>query len=129
MEILFSKYSQKSSFENSGASAAATYAVMEYMGKEGYTKLALEAMEKTKVLKEGLLKIGYELVVEPELNIIAFNHPNIDTNSLAELLEEKNWSVSVSSYPKAIRIILMNHVTLDNINDFLNDLKIIANSV
>ena len=113
----------------SGASAAATYAVMEYMGKEGYTKLALEAMEKTKVLKEGLLKIGYELVVEPELNIIAFNHPNIDTNSLAELLEEKNWSVSVSSYPKAIRIILMNHVTLDNINDFLNDLKIIANSV
>ncbi|WP_295723314.1 tyrosine decarboxylase MfnA [uncultured Methanobrevibacter sp.] len=111
-----------------GASAAATYAVMEYMGREGYTKFALEAMEKTNTLKEGLLKMGYEIVTEPELNIIAFTHPNIDVNHLAYLLEEKNWRVSISAYPKAIRIVIMRHVTLDNIKEFLADLKCIADN-
>ncbi len=113
----------------SGASAAATYAVMEYIGKEGYTKLALDAMEKTSILKEGLLKMGYEIVIEPELNIIAFTHPDIDVDYLADLLEERNWRVSIASYPKAIRIIVMRHITLDSIKDLLADLKVIADSV
>lgn len=113
----------------SGASAAATYAVMEYIGREGYTKLALEAIEKTNTLKEELLKMGYEIVTEPELNIIAFTHPDIDVDYLAYLLEEKNWGVSISAYPKAIRIIVMRHVTLDNIKEFLDDLKFIADNL
>lgn len=113
----------------SGASAAATYAVMEYIGREGYTKLALEAMEKTNTLKEEILKMGYEIVTEPELNIIAFTHPDIDVDYLAYLLEEKNWGVSISAYPKAIRIIVMRHVTLDNIKEFLDDLKFIADNL
>ncbi len=113
----------------SGASAAATYAVMEYMGREGYTKLALEAMEKTNTLKEGLLKMGYEIVTEPQLNVIAFTHPDMDVDYLASLLEEKNWRVSISDYPKAIRIIVMRHVTLDNIKEFLSDLKFIADNL
>ena len=73
-----------------GASAVATYAIMKYFGKQGYCKLAEELMENTKLLYDGLNELGYEVVCKPELNIVAFNHPDMDTNLLAEKLEEKN---------------------------------------
>ena len=106
-----------------GASSAATYAIMKYFGKEGYTKLAKESMENTLFLKEGLEDLGYDVVCEPELNIVAFNHPNMDTNELAEKLEKVGWKVSVAKCPKSIRVVLMNHIKLNHLKELLEDLK------
>lgn len=106
-----------------GASSAATYAIMKYFGREGYCKLAGNLMDNTKFLKEGLEKIGYGIVCEPELNIVAFNHPNMDTNVLAEKLEKLNWKVSVAKCPVAIRIVLMNHIKKSHLKELLEDLK------
>ncbi|MGI6447721.1 MAG: tyrosine decarboxylase MfnA [Methanobrevibacter boviskoreani] len=113
----------------SGASSAATLAVMESLGREGYRKLALDVMDKTMMLKEGLEDIGYDVVVEPQLNIVAFYHKDIDTDYLADLLEQRGWRVSTSSYPKAIRVIVMKHISRDNIRDLLVDLKAISYNI
>lgn len=93
-----------------GASSAATYAIMKYFGKNGYSKLAQEVMENTLFLKEGLESIGYDIICEPELNILAFNHPDIEAHEFAEKLENLGWKVSVAKCPIAIRIVLMNHI-------------------
>lgn len=106
-----------------GASSAATYAIMKYFGKEGYLKLAQGMMNNTHFLAENLKKIGYEIICEPELNIVAFNHPNMDTNELALKLEELGWKVSVSKCPIAIRIVLMNHIKKSHLEELLEDLK------
>ena len=108
-----------------GASAAATYAIMRYFGREGYSKIACEMMDNTLFLYENLKKIGYEVVCKPQLNIIAFNHPTLDTNAFSEKLESLGWKVSVSKCPVAIRIVLMNHIKKNHINDFLKDLKML----
>ena len=106
-----------------GASSAATYAVMKYFGKEGYSKLANEMMGNTKFLKEGLEELGYDLVCEPELNIVAFNHPDVETNVVAQKLEDLGWKVSVAKCPVAIRIVLMNHIKKNHLKKLLEDLK------
>ncbi|MBR3139857.1 MAG: tyrosine decarboxylase MfnA [Methanobrevibacter sp.] len=106
-----------------GASSAATYAVMKYFGKEGYSKLAKEVMDNTKFFKEGLDELGYEVVCEPELNIVAFNHPNMETDVLARKLEKLGWKISVAKCPVAIRVVLMNHIKLSHIKELLEDLK------
>lgn len=106
-----------------GASSAATYAVMKYFGKEGYAELAEKAMKNTVFLKENLIKIGYEIICEPELNIVAFNHPDMDTNVLAQKLEEKGWKISVAKCPVAIRVVLMNHINRNHLKELLEDLK------
>ena len=41
-----------------GASSAATYAIMKYFGKEGYTKIAQNLMENTKFLSQKLKELG-----------------------------------------------------------------------
>ncbi len=106
-----------------GASSAATYAIMKYFGKEGYSKMAKELMDTTNFFKEGLEKLGYDIVCEPELNIVAFNHPDMDTNVLAEKLEKLGWKVSVAKCPVSIRVVLMNHIKLSHIKELLEDLK------
>ena len=106
-----------------GASSAATYAVMKYFGKEGYSKLAKDLMDNTYFFKEGLEDLGYVVVCEPELNIVAFNHPTMETNELAEKLEELGWKVSVAKCPVAIRVVLMNHIKLEHLKKLLEDLK------
>ena len=106
-----------------GASSAATYAIMKYFGKEGYSEIAKELMDNTAFFAEGLKEIGYEIVCEPELNIVAFNHPDMDAHDLAQKLEELNWKVSVAKCPVAIRVVLMNHIKRNHLEELLEDLK------
>lgn len=106
-----------------GAASAATYAVMQYLGKEGYTNLARDLMFNTYFFKNSLEKIGYIVVVEPELNIVAFNHPKIETHELASILESYGWRVSVASCPLSIRVVLMNHVKKKHLDKLLADLE------
>ena len=107
-----------------GASTVATYALLKYFGKSGYSKLAHELMVNTHFLRDSLEKIGYDVIVEPELNIIAFNHPEKSPEKLSDELEKINgWKVSVANCPKAIRIVLMNHVTKTHLKEFISDLE------
>ena len=82
-----------------GAASAATYAVMKFLAKEGYTSYAEIALEKTHFLADNLKRLGYDLIVEPKLNIVAFNHPKLETEELASLLEDRNWKISCSAFP------------------------------
>ena len=107
-----------------GASTVATYALLKYFGRSGYSKLAKNLMENTCFLKDSLEKIGYDVIVEPELNIVAFNHPEKNPQLMADELEKINgWKVSVANCPNAIRIVLMNHVTKTHLKEFLSDLE------
>ena len=106
-----------------GAATAATYAIMNYFGKKGYCQTAQRVMENTYFLKEGLENLGYEIVCEPELNILAFNHPKIEAHEFAEKLEKLGWKVSVAKCPIAIRVVLMNHVKRNHLKELLEDLE------
>ena len=112
-----------------GAASAATYAVMKFLGKDGYARNAEIALEKTHFLADNLKRLGYELIVEPKLNIVAFNHPKLETGELANLLEERNWKISCSSYPEAIRVIIMNHIKKEHLIELIGDLEEIYKSI
>ena len=112
-----------------GASSAAIFALMKYLGREGYAKLAQECMDNTDFLAKGLKDLGYKLVTEPKLNIIGFNHPKLSTEELADELEKRDWRVSMSKCPEAVRIIVMRHIKHENILDLLGDFKDIKNNL
>lgn len=107
----------------SGASVAATWALMKNLGHEGYRKVAGKCMELTQLLARGIQDAGFQLVTEPQLNIVAFNGDKMSVWDIAEQLEDKRWAVSISSYPQAIRIIVMPHLKREHIEAFLIDLS------
>jgi len=108
-----------------GASTAATWALMKYLGREGYRKISKECMEITEILYHGIIDSGFEVVTEPQLNIVAFRSKQISVDELAERLENLGWAVSISSYPRAIRIIVMPHIKKKHVIAFIDDLKCI----
>ena len=106
-----------------GASTAATWALMKYLGRNGYRKVAERCMEHTRLLAQGVKDSGFILVTEPQLNIVAFNSREMTVWEIADRLKERGWAVSISSYPQAIRIIVMPHLNKEHIESFLTDLR------
>jgi len=105
-----------------GAAAAAAWALMKYFGKEGYKEVAEKCMKITELLAEGIEKSGFKLIRKPELNIVAFESDEIKIEKIASELEKKGWMVSISAYPKAIRIVVMPHINDEHVEEFLKDL-------
>ena len=106
-----------------GASTAATWALMKYLGRNGYRNVAERCMEHTRLLAQGVMDSGFILVTEPQLNIVAFNSREMNVWEIADRLKERGWAVSISSYPQAIRIIVMPHLNKEHIESFLTDLR------
>lgn len=106
-----------------GASAAAAWALMKYLGKNGYAKIAKKCMDVTQTLADGIEQLGFELIRKPQLNLLAFKSSDMEIEKIVTGLEEKGWMVSVSSYPKAIRIVVMPHIKKEHVQHFLVDLN------
>lgn len=105
----------------SGASIAATWAVFETLGREGFKKIVAQCMKLTTFLYEGLEALGFEVLLRPTMNILAFRCTN--AKLLVEELRQKGWHVSYVRRLDCIRIIIMPHNTKKNICEFLKILK------
>jgi len=106
----------------SGASAAATYAVMKHLGRKGYRKNVQYCMQLTAKLVEEARKLGFEPLIEPVMNVVALRVPNPDLVR-EQLLRKFGWNVSITRTPRSLRLVLMPHNTARDIEEFLRDLK------
>ncbi len=105
----------------SGASAAATYAVLKYLGREGLREIVGECMRLTRMLVSGARKIGISPVIEPVMNVVTLSVEEVE--KVANALEGKGWRVSVTRVPKALRLVIMPHVKEETVKMFLEDLE------
>lgn len=110
----------------SGATVAGTYAVMKHLGKDGYQRVVDQCMELTDMVVAGAREIGIEPLIEPIMNVVALDVPDADLVR-KQLRDEFGWQVSITRTPRALRLVLMPHLTTGNIELFLHDLKIVCN--
>ena len=104
-----------------GAAAASAWAVFKALGVEGFRKVVGDCMKNTKLLAEGIEKAGFNLLIEPSLNLVAFRSHN--TKDLAEKLWKRGWFVSYLPRYDCIRIVVMPHVKRRHAVAFLKDLR------
>ena len=105
----------------SGASAASAWAVFNHLGVVGFKKIVGKCMINSKLLADGLVNSGFQLVIEPPLNIVAFRTQN--TKRLAENLWQKGWFVSYVPRYDCIRLVLMPHVKKRHVLAFLKEVN------
>jgi tyrosine decarboxylase/aspartate 1-decarboxylase len=106
----------------SGASAAATYAVLKYLGKEGLKRVVDECMRLTRLLVQGAKRIGIYPVIEPVMNVVTLRLPEAAVDRVAKALGDRGWRVSVTRRPKALRLVIMPHTDEETVKQFLEDL-------
>jgi len=105
----------------SGAAVAATYAVMKHLGEDGYRKIVKKCMKMTDMLVQGTRKLGVEPLIEPVMNIVALDVPDLD--EVRKKLRAKGWITSITRNPRAMRIIVMPHLNETSIELFISDLE------
>ena len=106
----------------SGAAAAATYAVMMHLGRDGFREMVDYCMDLTHYLVKGAGEIGVLPVIDPIMNVLALRVS--DPAKVREELMDRDWHVSMTREPnRALRLILMRHMSRENIDLFLGDLQ------
>ena len=106
------------------AAVAGTYAVMRSRGRAGYRKLVSQTMAVTRYLAAQVRAMGLEPAIEPVMNLLAVKvkHPAIVVGAL----EEQGWWTSVAAHPRALRLVLMPHVTRARAREFARDLRTVC---
>lgn len=103
----------------SGAAVAATYAVMTHLGREGYRKIVGRCIKMTERLVEGVGEFGVEPLIEPVMNIVALDVPDLE--EVRKKLRGKGWMTSITRTPRAMRLIIMPHLSEEALELFISD--------
>ena len=103
------------------SSAAAAWAVFESLGREGFKKTVKHCMDLTMQLYEGLEEEGFEVLLRPSMNIVAFRNTN--SKLLTDKLRSRGWNVSYVPRLDCVRVVLMPHSTKQLVECFLGCLR------
>ncbi len=106
------------------ASVASCWAVLRSLGHVGYVEVVSECMDKTRYLAKRLGEEGFDLVMEPLMNIVAIRTGK-RLSSPAEVCKHmatRGWNLSMSVHPKALRMVVMPHINRINIDELILDL-------
>jgi glutamate/tyrosine decarboxylase-like PLP-dependent enzyme len=75
---------------------AASWAVMNFLGEDGYLRLTDSLMKTTRKFLDGIGAIpGLRIMGEPQTSVFAFtaDSPDVDINRVADTLDEKGWFI------------------------------------
>ncbi|WNY27809.1 tyrosine decarboxylase MfnA [Methanolapillus ohkumae] len=126
---LTSNYQSTLTGTRPGSAVAATYAVMKYLGREGYQKNVAYCLDLTEYLFQKL--IGIKLKPKfPAINIMVVEVGGVQqTTHIRRCLREQfGWYISETKTKVALRLVLMPHVTKEDIDQFVLDLKYILDN-
>ncbi|MGC8947994.1 MAG: aminotransferase class V-fold PLP-dependent enzyme [Thermoprotei archaeon] len=118
----------------SAGTLAGAWAVLNYLGKEGYIKLAKRILDAKRKIIKGLSEIGFKILGNPLGGIIAFTSDNLNISALSGKMASLGWYVQFQpgskllGFPKSIHLTLMP-VHSENADKFLNDLKNVSKEI
>jgi sphinganine-1-phosphate aldolase len=112
-----------------GGPMAAAWAVMNYLGDEGYREIVREVMDASRLLIDGINQIDdVHILGKPDMCMfaVASTSRNVNVYRLADELKKKNWYVQPqfrrANSPSNLHI-SMNHSTVHQAEAFLKDFK------
>jgi len=106
-----------------GGAIAAAWAVMNYLGEEGYMEIARRIMDTTERLIEGVESIPeLRILGKPKASVFAFASDDIDIYALGEAMERRGWHLDRQQLPASLHMMITPaHERI--VEPFLDDLK------
>jgi glutamate/tyrosine decarboxylase-like PLP-dependent enzyme len=89
-----------------GGAIAAAWAVMNYLGHEGYRDRTSRILAVRARLEAGVRQLGMEVWGAPQLSILSYGSRKLDIFAVAERMTERGWFVGRLVEPPGIHLML-----------------------
>lgn len=107
-----------------GGPIAAAWAVMSYLGLEGYERIVAAIMRSRDELIAGLQAIeGLSIVGNPDLSVLEYTTTGLDIDALAEAMEDRGWFITRADEPPGIHMGMLTKAHVPVIGRYLRDLE------
>ncbi|MFZ5823560.1 MAG: pyridoxal phosphate-dependent decarboxylase family protein [Bacillota bacterium] len=106
-----------------GGAIAAAWAVLNYLGEEGYLRLARTVLDTTRAIVEGIRATpGLRVLGEPDMSVLAFASDELDVFSLADALDQRGWHLDRQQRPNSLHL-MVTPAHAGIVEPFLRDLR------
>ena len=105
-----------------GGAISAAWAIMNYLGIDGYRRLQGKVCATREQIADGVKALGFEVLGNPMLGLIAFRHPDHHAFAIYGELYKRGWFTSATKEPPSLHLMLSpEHV--NSVEDYLQDLS------
>jgi glutamate/tyrosine decarboxylase-like PLP-dependent enzyme len=112
----------------SGGAIASAWAVMNYLGLEGYQERVRVILSIRDRLFAAIRAAGLEIIGEPDAYNFAFTGAGLDMHAVADALESRGWTVGRANEPSSIQL-MVNRAHDESVEDFGRDLNVAVDDV
>lgn len=104
------------------APIAAAWAVLHYLGEDGYVRLARQTMEATERLVAGVAALdGVRVWGKPDMSVVALGSETLDIFAVGDVLASRAWHFDRQDFPPALHLMASpRHLLV--VDEFLADL-------
>jgi len=89
------------------APIAAAWAVMRFLGEEGYLKLARRVRDTTRKLREGIAAIdGLQVWGKPVMSVMSFGSETHDIMAIGDVMDDRGWHLDRQHGPDALHFMV-----------------------
>jgi glutamate/tyrosine decarboxylase-like PLP-dependent enzyme len=107
----------------SGGAMASAWAVLHFLGEEGFRRLARQAMSATQRMIEGIQQIPNLYVLgQPDATVFAIASERINVYDLRILLKQRGWHVEAQQLPPSLHFTI-SPIHAEIVDEFLADLR------
>jgi glutamate/tyrosine decarboxylase-like PLP-dependent enzyme len=104
-----------------GGAIAAAWAVMNYLGEEGYRRVTRRVLDTRAAYAEGAEALGFQVFGRPELSILAFGSPDLDIAAIGNAMTRRGWLTGHVKNPAGLHLMLnLTHEPV--VGEYLADL-------
>ncbi|MDP3973098.1 MAG: pyridoxal-dependent decarboxylase [Candidatus Nanopelagicales bacterium] len=104
------------------APIASAWAVMNYLGVEGYLELMRTLMATTKKIREGIEAIGpLKIMGNPIGPLLTFTSDEVDPYAVCDLMDDRGWNLDRNTNPNGLHM-MISPIHARYADEFLTDL-------
>ena len=105
-----------------GGAIAAAWAILNYLGEEGYLAIADVVMRTTVKIKEGINAIdGIRVLSDPEMSVLAIGSDHLDIYEVGDEMTLRGWHMDRQQFPPSLHI-TVNYAHAQSADALLRDL-------
>jgi glutamate/tyrosine decarboxylase-like PLP-dependent enzyme len=105
-----------------GGAISAAWAVMNFLGVEGYRAKHKLVTDARQTIEDGVQKLGFKVLGEPKVGIVAFSHPEEDVFAIYKQMYQRGWFTSLTTKPPALHLML-SPFHAEVTDQYLSDLR------